>query len=180
MTTPVDLLVGVPEDDRSLARAALRLLDRSPAEIGVHSRRMIVLARQLAGERPVDQGLLVAACAVHDLGLLPATGPPHRPRRFPLRSAAVLEELAEQHAVDPARARPWSLAVAGHLRWRGSVGEPYEVTLLRRAAWLDATGIGRPEDRRLLTTLDLPARTAAGNLRLLARVARVCTADLVR
>ena len=128
---------------------------------------------------PVPAARLVAACAVHDLGLLADIAPRHRARRFPVRAAGVLEELAEQHDVDPARTRPWSLAVAGHLRWHGSADEPFEAALLRRSAWLDATGLGRREDRQLLTTLDLPTRTRAGNLRLLARVGTVCVRDLV-
>lgn len=172
-------LGGVPADDRPLARAALELLDRTPAEIGEHSRRMIMLARRLAGARPVDQGLLVAACAVHDLGLLPTGRSVRHPRTFPRRSAALLEDLAAQHGIDPTRTAPWSVAVANHLRWRAGTSESFEAALLRRSAWLDATGLGHRDDRRLLSTLDLPTRTRAGNLRLLARVGTVCVRDLV-
>lgn len=174
-----DPLITVPADDRPLARAALQLLDRAPTEIGEHSRRMITLARRLAGERLVDQGLLVAACAVHDLGLLPTSRRAAQPKGFPRRSAVLLEDLAAQHGIDPARTGPWSTAVAAHLRWRARADESFEAGLLRRSAWLDATGLGRREDRRLLTTLDLPTRTRAGNLRLLARVGTVCLRDLV-
>ncbi|BAK33477.1 hypothetical protein MLP_04630 [Microlunatus phosphovorus NM-1] len=173
------LLDPVPVGDRPIARAALTQLDQAPAEIRTHSRRMVLLARGLAGDRPVDQALLVAACALHDLGLLADAS--HRWSRlgFPDRSAALLAELGDEYEIGRDRADPWCWAVARHLRPRGGADETLEAGLLRRAAWLDAVGIGSRTDRTVARGLRFP-HSAPESLRLLLRVGGGCLRDLVR
>jgi hypothetical protein len=174
-----DLLDPVPVGDQPIARAALTRLDHAPAEVRSHSRRMVVLARGLAGDLPVDQALLVAACALHDLGLL--AGASRRSSRldFPDRSAALLAEFGHEHGIDRDRADPWCWAVARHLRPRGGAGESLEEGLLRRAAWLDAAGLGSRPDRTVARELRLP-RSTPESLRLLLRVGGGCLRDLLR
>ncbi|HEY5978712.1 MAG TPA: HD domain-containing protein [Microlunatus sp.] len=175
----MDLLAPVPSGDRPLAQTALDRLAAAPAEIGSHSRRMIMMARALAGDRPVDQALLVAACAVHDLGLLSGTAQRWPRLGFPDRSAAVLAELAEHHGLARDRSDPWCWAIAGHLRPLAPAGETTEASLLRRAAWLDAGGVGSRADRAVVRRLEL-SRSTPQTARLLARVGAACARDLIR
>lgn len=169
------LLRVVPPADRDLARAALSRLATAPAEIAAHSRRMIVIARRLAQPEATDPGMLATACCVHDLGLLPsARALPGR--TFAERSAALLAELAAEFDVAPGRTRVWGAAVRDHLRPRGAPGETREAALLRRAAWLDAIGIGSREDRRALRSLTLDRRFGS-SARLLARIGGALVRD---
>lgn len=175
----MDPLALVPVGDRPVARAALQRLDAAPDEIGSHSRRMIEIARALAADRPVDQALLVAACAMHDLGMLPASGRRWPQLGFPDRSAALLAELADEHQVAADRADAWCWAIAGHLRPTAPAGEPVEASLLRRAAWLDAGGLGSRADRAVVRRLEL-SRSTPETVRLLVRVGGTCLRDLWR
>jgi hypothetical protein len=174
-----DLLDPVPVGDQPIARAALTRLDHAPAEVRSHSRRMVVLARGLAGDLPVDQALLVAACALHDLGLLAGASRRWSRLDFPDRSAALLAEFGAEHGIGRDRTDPWCWAVARHLRPRGGAGEPPEAGLLRRAAWLDAAGLGSRTDRMVARDLGQP-RSTPESIRLLLRVGGGCLRDLLR
>jgi hypothetical protein len=173
-----DPLAAVPAGDRAVARAALHRLERAPTEILDHSLRMIMIGRALAG-RPVDEGMLVAACAAHDLGLLPATVRRWPRLSFPHRSAALLAEIADDQRIGRDRAEVWCWAVAHHVALYGDPGESAEASLLRRAAWLDATGIGSRADRDLVRRLAM-SRPAGATVRLLTRVGVASARDLLR
>lgn len=169
------LLAVVPPADRALALAALAQLAAAPPEIGAHSRRMITIARRLVLPESTDVAMLLIACCVHDLGLLPAAR--RLPgRSFPERSAALLDELATAYDVAPDRAEVWRTAIRDHLRPRGGPQEGPEAALLRRAAWLDATRIGTAADRRAMRSLALDRRLGA-SVRLLARVGGTLVRD---
>lgn len=174
-----DPLAAVPVGDRPIARAALARLDHAPAEIRTHSLRMVVLARNLADDRSVDQALLVAACSLHDLGLLAGASRRWSRLDFPDRSAALLAELGAEHGIGRDRTDPWCWAIARHLRPYGGADETSEASLLRRVAWLDATGLGSRTDRTVARELGL-CHPAAESLRLLLRVGGGCLRDLVR
>lgn len=174
-----DPLSAIPAGDRPIARAALDRLAAAPVEIRSHSLRMIAIGRALSAGREVDDAMLVASCAVHDLGLLAGSGRRWPRLGFPDRSAAVLAELADLHRIGTDRADPWCWAVAGHLRPLGPAGESYEAGLLRRAAWLDAGGLGSRTDRALVRRLH-QRRPLPESVRLLARVGVASLRDLAR
>lgn len=158
-----------PVDAEVLDRALIRL-EKAPPAIVRHSRRMITWAHQLAeaGGVAVDPLGLGCACAFHDLGL---TGV--GPAAFPVRSADLLAAFFVEHGVQADRATPWLSAVRDHLRLRPPAGESREASLLRRAAWLDAVGVGDWTARQI--------RRAGGvrgvDLRLLLPIASGCARD---
>ena len=174
-----DPLAAVPAGDRAVARAALHRLADAPTEIQAHSLRMITIGRALTGDRPIDEAMLVAACAAHDLGLLPASARRWPGLPFAQRSAALLAEMADDQRVERERAEVWCWAIAHHLRIRGGAAESAEASLLRRAAWLDATGRGSGADRAVVRRLAM-SRPAGAAVRLLLRVGAACVRDSLR
>lgn len=177
--SPEELLDGVPREDRGLVATALSALETAPADIGAHSRRMIIIAQVLAAPEPVDLGLLATACCVHDLGMLTDGRRRWPERSFAERSSALLAQLAADHGVAAERTEVWCVAVRDHLRARGGPEETVEASLLRRAAWLDATRIGAAEDRRRVRALHLD-QGAGESVRLLVRVGVSLVRDRIR
>lgn len=132
--------------DAALVEAAVERLAAAPPAIQRHSLRMTTLALGLARAEgwSVDVAGMACACAFHDLGLsAPGAAP------FPARSADLLAGFFDQRGVDEARVEPWVAAVRGHLALHGPVDETHEGALLRRAAWLDAVGLGDARARAL-------------------------------
>lgn len=169
-----------PTADRHLVADARDRLAAAPGVVARHSLRMAALANALAARDglDVDGAGLFCACAFHDLGMgVPGRGP------FPSRSADLLAGFLAEHDVPAARARPLVAAVRRHLAPpidRGlRHGIPAEVTLLRRAAWLDVLGVGDDAARRLRRELREADSDPVLDVRLAALIGVACARDLL-
>ena len=115
-----------------------------------HSRRVHLLARELAGERPYDDELLACAAWLHDAGLYP---PYSTDAAYVIDSRRVAEELLGHW--EPERLRRCADAVELHHHPRSQAARGLEVELIRVADRIEVSqgllrsGLPRSTVRRI-------------------------------
>lgn len=115
-----------------------------------HSRRVLLLADELAGERPYDRELLACACWLHDIGLYPSVA---TKAAYVTDGRRVAEELLAHW--EPERLRLCADAVELHHEPRSRSAAGLEVELLRLADRIEVfqgllrAGVPRATVRRI-------------------------------